>query len=909
MEPNFDELIQLRQRLQQQEAQLSQTRQDLLGILNASPEAIFLMQPDGTLIVANEAMAQRVRTPTDQLPGRNIYDFLTPPLAAARRHHVEQVLHTRRLHRFQDDRDGRIIEHTLSPVLDETGAVTRVAVFAQDVTSRLQAEAALHETETQYRRIVDTAREGIWAMDSQRRTTYVNRHMAQMLGYTPAAMLGRPVEDFMFAEDLPGHSARMQQREQGQHGHYEHRFRAADGRAVWALVSATALTDAAGCFAGSFAMFTDISQRKQAERALQESEHRYRTYLLNSPYGVLAADRQGQFVHVNPAACRLTGYGEHELLTMTIMDLHHAQDQATGRHHFRTVLEEGRFQGEMPFRTKSGERRWIALTAIRLRDDRVLGFCHDITERKQAEEALHQSQERLQSLFRVAPVGIGLVQEDRIFQEVNPRVCEMTGYSAEELIGRNARLLYPSQEDYEFVGSEKYRQIAVRGIGVVETRWQHKDGSVIDILMASTPVDPADRAKGTIFTAMDITERKRAEEERRLLQAQLVQAQKLEAIGTLAGGIAHDFNNILGAVIGYAEMARDSVAASTPLARDLDQILRAGNRAKDLVKQILAFSRQAETEPINLYPAPIIHEVITMLRPSLPTTITIEQHIDAEAGPIRIDPTQMHQILMNLCTNAYHALEETGGTLTLSLATIELDADSFPGQPQMRPGSYVHIAVADTGCGIAPTLQKRIFDPFFTTKQTGRGTGMGLSLVHGIVIGNGGGITLESTPDSGSTFHIYLPLAPPRAHHGSDGSDRTGGQGQRAHSVHRRRGDPDHHDPGHARTAGLPGDGAHQQPRSPDYLSQPARPVRPGDHRPDHAGHDRTGPGPQDDRDPSRYPDHPLHRLQQPPLRRKGQGLRHPGICLQTAHQKRPDHADSERAYAPLSVAADIPLA
>jgi PAS domain S-box-containing protein len=389
--------------------------------------------------------------------------------------------------------------------------------------------------------------------------------------------------------------------------------------------------------------------------------------------------------------------------------------------------------------------------------DRLWCFT-DLSEQKRTEEALRENQERLQSIFRVVPAGIGHVC-DRVLLEINQRACEMTGYTIEELVGRNARILYPSQEDYEYFGSEKYRQINEKGIGVVETRWQRRDGSVLDILMASTPLDPADLTKGTIFTALDITDRKRAEEENRQLLAQLLQAQKLEAIGTLAGGIAHDFNNILGAVIGYAELAKDSVDANTPLARDLDQILKAGNRAKGLVQQILAFSRQAESVPVTLYPAHIVKEVIKMLRPSLPTTIAIKHSIDAQAGPVHIDPTQLHQILMNLCTNAYHAMEAAGGTLSISLTSQEVENDRLPGQPQMKPGRYVHLAVQDTGCGIAPEVEKRIFDPFFTTKTTGKGTGMGLSILHGIVSGHGGCITLDSTPDQGSTFHVYLPVS------------------------------------------------------------------------------------------------------------------------------------------------------
>lgn len=511
-----------------------------------------------------------------------------------------------------------------------------------------------------------------------------------------------------------------------------------------------------------------------------------------------------------------------------------------------------------------------------------------ITERKKVEEALRASRERLHSLFRVAPIGIAVVRE-RVLLEVNKRICEMTGYAPEELIDQNARMLYPRQEDYDLAGTALYGSNTGKAISEVETRWRRKDGTVIDILIASTPLDPNDGIKGTLFTALDITERKRAEsllrasegryrelvecansiilrmdnkgrltfyneyaqrffgyasdevvgkdvvgtivpetessgrnlremiaeigrdpgryatnenenmlhdgtrvwiswtnrpfhdeagevreilcvgnditarkhaeEEKRQLQAQLLQSQKLEAIGTLAGGIAHDFNNILAAVIGYADMAREHVAPGTTLAKDLDQVLNAGGRARDLVKQILAFSHQGDTDPISFYPAVVIKEAIKLLRPSLPSTIAIKQNIDPKAGPVCIDPTQMHQILMNLCTNAYHAMEEQGGALEIVLRNVDLNTSALAGRPHLRPGSYIELTIGDNGQGIAPEVIDRIFDPFFTTKGIGKGTGMGLSIVHGIAKSCSGFVTVESILGRGTAFHVFLPVA------------------------------------------------------------------------------------------------------------------------------------------------------
>ncbi len=255
----------------------------------------------------------------------------------------------------------------------------------------------------------------------------------------------------------------------------------------------------------------------------------------------------------------------------------------------------------------------------------------------------------------------------------------------------------------------------------------------------------------------EISERKIAEEQRQKLETQLQQAQKMEAIGTLAGGIAHDFNNILGAIIGYAEMIHEDCPANSSFFHDIDQVLQAANRAKELVKQILAFSRQAKSIKFPVQPATIVKEAIKLLRSSIPSTIAIEQDIDPEAGVVLADPTQIHQILMNLCTNAFHAMEMEGGTLTISLHKKSLSQDDLSSEPNMQPGNFLQLSIKDTGIGIAPEIREKIFDPYFTTKEVGKGTGMGLSMVHGIVQSYGGFISCDSVLGKGTVFKITLP--------------------------------------------------------------------------------------------------------------------------------------------------------
>ena len=257
----------------------------------------------------------------------------------------------------------------------------------------------------------------------------------------------------------------------------------------------------------------------------------------------------------------------------------------------------------------------------------------------------------------------------------------------------------------------------------------------------------------------EIAERQALEEKRQKLESQLQQSQKMEAIGTLAGGIAHDFNNILGAIIGYGEMLRDDLPPDSHSHNDIEQILAAGQRAKELVRQILAFSRQAACDRIPMQPATIVKESLKLLRSSIPTTIAIRNDIDPHCGVVLADPTQVQQIVMNLCTNAYHAMETSGGTIVVSLKREEVSLADLQGESNQLPGPYVVLSVRDTGTGIAPEVMERMFDPYFTTKEVGKGTGMGLAMIHGIVKSHGGMVRCQSVVGQGSTFQVFLPAA------------------------------------------------------------------------------------------------------------------------------------------------------
>ena len=370
----------------------------------------------------------------------------------------------------------------------------------------------------------------------------------------------------------------------------------------------------------------------------------------------------------------------------------------------------------------------------------------DMTEPRRAEEAL----KLFAAIVRSSDDAIIGKTVDGTILSWNGGAERLYGYPADEIVGRSISVLVPPEHLDRLRGVlERVR----RGEHIThfETVRKRKDGALVDVSLSLSPIkDPTGQTVGLAAIERDITARKQ-------LEAQLRQAQKMEAIGTLAGGIAHDFNNILNAVIGHAELLGDDLAEASRGADHLQEILVAGTRAKELVRQILTFSRRTERERRPVALRDIVPEAMRLLRASLPTTVEFRQQLEPGRALVLADPIQLHQVLLNLCTNAEHAMREQGGLLDVQLKTVEVDAEFAAAHPPLTPGSYVKLTVRDTGHGMPRKVRERIFDPFFTTKPLGEGTGMGLAVVHGIVTDHDGTITVESAPGTGTRFDVYLP--------------------------------------------------------------------------------------------------------------------------------------------------------
>ncbi|RWX52366.1 PAS domain S-box-containing protein [Candidatus Electrothrix marina] len=378
-------------------------------------------------------------------------------------------------------------------------------------------------------------------------------------------------------------------------------------------------------------------------------------------------------------------------------------------------------------------------------------------ELQNAYETVRKNEVRYRSLFNDALDMVHIVGLDGKIIDANLAELQTLGYSEEEYIGMPLLdIVHPDER--EKTAAVLRRVFSGETVRNYETVFVAQAGELINVELNAFPQIEGGRVIFERAIIRNITERKKEEKEKKKLEHQLFQTQRLEAIGTLAGGIAHDFNNILSPILGYAELVQQKLSIGSELWREQQAIIDAGNRAKELVQQILSISRQGEHERRPLQIHLIVKEALKLLRASIPTTIEIRQDIQATSGVVHADPTKIHQIIMNLCTNAYHAMQETGGILGVSLRVINVEKNGeFFLAMLLPPGRYLRLEVSDTGYGMEKKILDRIFDPYFTTKGQGQGTGLGLAIAQGIVLGYGGHISVYSSPGAGSVFHVYLP--------------------------------------------------------------------------------------------------------------------------------------------------------
>jgi len=505
-----------------------------------------------------------------------------------------------------------------------------------------------------------------------------------------------------------------------------------------------------------------VIHRKRVEQALRESQEKYRNILQSIEDGYFEVDLAGYFTFFNKSLARILGYPREELLGMNDRQCTDEQNAKNLFETFHRVYETGSPAKGVDWEVirKDGRRRSVEASVSLIRDaaGQPVGFrgiARDITERKRAEEALRRSQEKYRDIFDFAPVGIYQSMRDGSLLTANATLAKMLGHdSVKELLLRNLNEIY-------FDPAERNALISYfepRGMaGSIAVRWKRKDGSPIWVeLDVHVVKDEEGRTRYFEGFVHDITERKRAEEEKRNLQEQLAQSQKIEAVGQLAGGIAHDFNNLLTAIGGYSELLLEDLPLTDPRRAHAEEIRKAGERAASLTRQLLAYSRRQVLEPKVLDLNAVVSDLGKILRRLIGENIELRIRPVSGLWRVKADPGQIEQAILNLAINARDAMPE-GGKLTIETANVDLDEAYALSHASVLPGAYAMVAVSDSGSGMSTEVRKRVFEPFFTTKEQGKGTGLGLSTTYGIVKQSGGCIWCYSEPGHGTTFKIYLP--------------------------------------------------------------------------------------------------------------------------------------------------------
>jgi len=666
-------------------------------------------------------------------------------------------------------RDGSTIwtECRMSFLRDAQGQPIGISGVARDITDRKRAQEALRKSEERYRLIAENVTDVIWSSDMNFRFTYVSPSVEHLRGYSAEEVMAQSLPKVLTPASL-GRAMKIleEERENIERGKVQPKtveleFKCKDGSTVQTETSVSILYDENKIPIGMLGSTRDITERKRAEEALRESEERFRSIFENAVMGLYRTTPDGHILMANPALVHMLGYSCFDELAQRNLEEDGFEPEYPRLAFKQRIESEEQVIGlESAWVKEDGTTLFVRENVKAIRDEAgntlyYEGTVDDITERVQAEESLRQ----LNQAMEQSPVSVVITDTEGIIQYVNPKFSQVTGYSAEEAIGQNPRLLQSGEHPPAFY-RELWDTLTAGQEWQGEFRNKKKNGELFWELASIAGVQDQN-GKITHYVAVkeDITQRKQLEEE-------TVRQERLAAVGQLAAGIAHDFNNILTSIIGFADLLQRQPIVSEDIHPDLAKIVEQGQRAAQLTRQILDFSRQTVNEPRPLDLKVYLNETLKFIERTIPETIQIRFNFERGDHTINADPTQMQQVITNLAVNARDAMPG-GGTLYLDLSRTNLAPDELSPCPDMETGDWIRLTVTDTGSGIAPEVLPHIFEPFFTTKKVGQGTGLGLAQIYGIVKQHGGCITVNSQVGQGATFTLYFPALTTPAPDGS----------------------------------------------------------------------------------------------------------------------------------------------
>ena len=736
---------------------LKESESRLRGILDQHLYGVTVVV-DGGIVYANPAMTEIFEYRREQLVG------LDPARLIAPRHRQRFVDHVAEcatddyepvgveFEALRQDRTPFSLMAVCQPIVFEGHPA--ILGTLRDLTGDKNAEEKLRETEASLHALLEQHFDGVAVM-ANRRFLYVNRALASIFGYEREELVSRdPLtlvsksERSLAAGWLGGPAAGA-----APPLTVEYKGVKKDGT-TFPLEILARVTD----FSGQnsvLATFRDLTERRRVEEAVREAEAKYRNLVEHSLAGVyIIQDRR--FAYVNPKLAEILGYSQDELLALPSAvaviaenDRNLVEDWVAAR--LSGATDSNHYDAQA--RRKSGEVIDLEVhggTTSYIGRPAVIGTVLDVTERRRAEAQLRESEVRFRALFEEAPIGLVMAAPDTVIQMVNEAFCDMLGYSESELVGRRIpEITHPEDAAGTPESAAKVFEDA-QNIVRLQKRYVRKDGTTVQ---AETTVSMVNDERGRPVYAVamieDVTEQRR-------LESQLQQVLRLESVGQLAGGVAHNFNNALTAISGYSELLARRFSSEDPALRDLEQIQRVAERSAQLTRQLLAFSRHEDVHPSIFNVNEAVESTRDLLSPLLDDQLRFRVRLDQGLPSVSADRSQLEQIITNLVINARDAMPE-GGLLTIDTEAVDVDEAAARVNPEASPGRYVRLVVRDTGVGMEEETVARIFEPFFTTKEPGEGIGLGLAMVHGAVKQGGGFITVESTPDVGSTFAVFIP--------------------------------------------------------------------------------------------------------------------------------------------------------
>jgi PAS domain S-box-containing protein len=743
---------------------------------DAANDAIWVLDREQRVLRSNKIAEQIFQRPCDEMIGNHCWEMVHGTQEPIPECPLLRVKKSLRRETMELRIGKRWYQIAVDPILDAVGRFNGAVHIVSDITARKEAEKAVRENERRLATLMANLPGMVYRCQNRPDwpMNFVSEGCASLTGWPVSALIqNRPAYGELIVETdrQPVWDAVQEALKDRRFYEFTYRIQTADGQLRWVWERGCGVFAPDGSLLYLEGFITDITERKEAEEALRESQEHLARIVESVPSGITIINREGQITFANPAAEAILRLTRSKIIERHYNDADWRISAVDGSPFpdeelpFVRVMQTGQpvYDVQHAIEHPDGQRVMLSINAAPVKDasNQVVGMIAaitDITERKRAEAEL----QRLTMAIEQTGEAILVTDPEGTIQYVNPAFEAVTGYTRREVIGQNPRLLKSGKQDEAF-----YRNLweTITGGRMWQGRFvnQRKDGTLYTEDATISPVkDASGRIVSFVAVKRDITEHLRISQDQARLQEQLQQAQKMESIGRLAGGVAHDFNNMLSIILGYGDIVLQKLHPGDPLRDGVEEILKAGRRSADLTRQLLAFSRKQTLQPEILSLNEIVRNIEKMLRRLIGEDIALVLSLSEGLPRVKVDPGQIEQVIVNLAVNARDAMP-LGGKLLIETSQTELDEAYAANHPSVAPGKYVMLAVTDRGCGMDKHVLAQIFDPFFTTKEKGKGTGLGLATVYGIIKQSGGNIWAYSEPGQGTTFKIYLPVTGEKA--------------------------------------------------------------------------------------------------------------------------------------------------